>query len=104
MSAEAIIAVIALCVMVIGMFAGNTFWLLIMEEVDRRRPELNLYSVFSAFNRRWNRNLEVVREYRSLCPNGKLHLYELVCFALAMAGMITLVVLGLIRLASAGIK
>ena len=97
MRAEAIIAVVAFCVMVIGVFAANTFWLLILEEV-------NLYSGFSALRHRWNQNFEIFREYRSQFPNGKLHIYELACFAFAMAGMITLVILGLIRLVSPGIK
>jgi hypothetical protein len=100
MSAEAIIAIIALCVMVIGMFVGNAFWLLMMEQFDSGKPHLNLYSFFSSFNRRWDRRSEVFRQYRSLCPTGKLHIYERACLAVAMAGMITLVILGLIRIAS----
>ena len=104
MSAEGIIAIVALCVMVIGAFAGSVFWLLMMEEVDHRKPDLNLYSFFSSFNRRWDRRLEVFRQYRSLCPNGKLHICERACLAMALLGMITLVILGLIRLASPGIE
>lgn len=104
MSAEGMIAIIALCVMVIGMVAANVSWLLMMEEVDNRKPDLNLYSFFSSFNRRWDRRSEICRQYRSLCPNGKLHIYERACLAIAMVGMITLVILGLIQLASPGIE
>ena len=104
MSAEGIIAIIALCVMLVAMFVGNTFWLLMTEEVDHRKPDLDVYSFFSRFNRRWDRRLEIFRQYRTLCPNGKLHIYERACLAIAMVGMITLVILGLIHLASPGIE
>jgi hypothetical protein len=104
MSAEGIIAIIALCVIVIAMFVGNTFWLLMMEEVDHRKPDLDVYSFFSSFSRRWDRSLEISRKYRSLRPNGKLHIYERACLGIAIVGMITLVLLGLIHLASPRIE
>jgi hypothetical protein len=100
MNAGAIIAIIAVCVMVIGQFVGVVFGLLMMEEVDRGKPELNLYSLFGSLNRRWLRGFELIREYRGLCPEGKLHIYELACLAIAAIGWITLVILGVISIAS----
>src|SRR5437762_335833 len=100
MSVGEIIAIIAVCVMVFGGLAGNVFGLLIMEEVDRSKPDLNVYSFFSSFNRRWDRGFKFFREYRSLCPKGKLHIYEMACFAVAIVGLISLVILGLISLAA----
>jgi hypothetical protein len=100
MSARAIIAITAICVLVIGAFVANMFQLLMTEEIDRKKPELNLYSF--GFKR-----LSVFgfhREYRNACPNGKLHVYMLVSLAVAMVGMIAFVILGLITLASPGIE
>ena len=102
MSAGEIIAIIAVCVMMVGSFVGNAFGLLMKEEVDRRKPELNIYSLFSGINRRWDREFEIFRQYRSLCPDGKLHIYGLVCGAVAAVGLISLVILGLISLATSG--
>ena len=44
------------------------------------------------------------REYRDVCPNGKLHVYMLASLAVAMIGMIGLLILGVISLASPGIE
>lgn len=100
MSAVAIIAIIAACLMVSGGLAGNIFGLLIIEEVDRRKPELDLYSSFSRFGRRWDKGLEISRLYRNLYPNGKLHIYEMTCFSVAIVSWISLVILGLISIAT----
>jgi hypothetical protein len=102
MTTGTIIAIIAFGLFMVGMIAGNIIGLLMMEEVDRRRPELNLYSLFSAFNRRLDRGFEMFREYRRLCPEGKLHIYELACFAVAGVGMIVLIILGSISIAAHG--
>lgn len=91
MSALAIIAIISICVVVIGAFLGNIFSLLMIEELDRRKPASSLYSRFGFT--RWA-NLETFREYRNACPDGKLHIYELAAFALAMTGVVGLVSVG----------
>lgn len=85
-----IIMRVAILVLGIGFFlAGGVFGLLMMEEVDRQKPGLNVYSAFGSFGRRLNRGRELYRQYRSLCPNGKLHIYELASFAFGMACFIT---------------
>jgi len=40
-------------------------------------------------NKILNMSHELYRQYRSLCPNGKLHIYELASFAFGMACFIT---------------
>ena len=87
--------------MVIGSFVANMFNLLMIEEIDRKKPELNLYSIFG-FGRL--RSFFGYREYRDVCPNGKLHVYMLASLAVAMIGMIGLLILGVISLASPGIE
>jgi hypothetical protein len=81
MNAVAIIAIIAVCVMVIGPLAGNVIALLMMEEIYRNKPNSDL-----CFRNLWDRafGFRILREYRSLCPHGKLHIYELACVALAI--------------------
>jgi hypothetical protein len=101
MSARAIIGITAICVFLIGMFVANMFRLLMTEEIDHKRPELNLYSTLGF---RHLRSLFGYREYRDACPNGKLHIYLLASLAVAMVGMIALVVLSLISLASPRIE
>jgi hypothetical protein len=97
MSAAAILTIIAVCIWLIGTIAGNVFGLLMAEEVDRRKPDLNLYSCFSRFNRRLDRGFEMFRLYRRLCPEGKLYIYELACFAVAAVGFISFLLLVVIN-------
>ena len=101
MSARAIIATTAICVFVIGGFVANMCQLLMTEGIDRKKPELNLYSIFG-FGRL--KRFLGYREYRDACPNGKLHVYMLASLAIAMVGMIALVILALISLASPRIE
>ena len=97
MSARAIIAITAICVFVIGGFVGHMFRLLMTEEIDRKRPELNLYSIFGF---RHLKSPFGYREYRDACPNGKLHVYMLASLAFALVGMIALAILALMSLAA----
>ena len=85
---------VAIFVVGIGSFlAGGVCGLLMMEEVDRKKPGLNVYSEFSDFSRRLSRGRELYRQYRRVCPNGNLHIYELASFALGMACFITSLIL-----------
>jgi hypothetical protein len=85
MSARAIIAIISICAVVTGGFLGTMFSMLTIEEVDRKREYSSLDSSFPFV--RWA-NLQTLREYRNSCPNGKLHIYTLACYALAAIGFI----------------
>src|ERR1044071_7150835 len=91
MSAVAIIAITAVCVMVTGGFLGCIFWLLMIEEFDRRKPENNVYS--GSGLTRWG-SLNTFSEYRNSVPDGKLHVYAQAAFALAMVGMASLIAAG----------
>jgi hypothetical protein len=89
MSAREIIAIIAACGYFICIFATITFGLMMMEEVDCKRPDLNLYSALSKFGSQLDRGFQLYRLYRNLCPNGKLHIYEMVRFAVVIVSMLT---------------
>jgi hypothetical protein len=67
--------------------------MLTIEEVRRRRQDRNLDSSFPFM--RWA-NLQTLREYRNSCPNGKLHIYTLISYALAVIGFIGLAVFMLV--------
>jgi len=93
MSARAIIAIISICAVVTGGFLGTIFSMLTIEEVRRRRQDSNLNSSFPFM--RWA-NLQTLREYRNSCPNGKLHIYTLISYALAAIGFIGFVIFMLV--------
>jgi Bacterial Ig domain len=91
MSARAIIGIISICAVGTGSFLAVTFWLLILEELDRKRPEGRRYTQLG-FPRVGTP--QIVREYRHSYPDGKLHIYVLINLALAMMGMLGLVGVG----------
>lgn len=77
----------------IALFLGNMFSMLMIEELDRRRQDSSLDSNFG-FTRRVG--FHTFRGYRNSCPNGKLHIYALAAFALAIIALIGLLVFVLI--------
>ena len=91
MSAGAIIAIIAICVMVICSFLMNMIFFMMVEAIDRQRRGESLFSDFGYIRLRL---LDVFREYRSSYPNGKLHVYGLAAFAVGLIGMVVLVSVG----------
>jgi hypothetical protein len=94
MSAVEIIAIISICAMVIGSFLANMFSLLMSTELYERNQDRN----FDRFTRAgWPSPMRRLpfqdfREYRDSFPNGKLHIYSLAGFALAMIGLIGLAI------------
>lgn len=85
MSAGTIICIILFCSAAIGVGLGNIVSILMGEELDRGREDSTLDSCFS-FTRRGL--FRTFREYRSSCPNGRLYIYSLVGYALAIIGVI----------------
>ena len=85
MSAIAIIGIVFFCVAMTGAFLGNMTLIMMIGEINRKRQEGNLISYFGfAFPKL----LRIFREYRSLYPDGKLHIYNLAAVALMFIGMI----------------
>jgi hypothetical protein len=89
MSARAIIGIIFFCVFMTGMFLANMFLMMMIGEINRRRQEGNLVSYFGFT---FPKLLRILREYRSLYPDGKLHIYLLAAFAIAMSALISVAV------------
>jgi hypothetical protein len=84
MSARAIIAIISICAVVTGGFLGIMFSMLMVEELDRSKQNTSKGS-FPFI--RWA-TLRTLRQYRELCPNGKLRIYLLASYLLATIGFI----------------
>jgi hypothetical protein len=68
-----------------GVFLGNIFTVMMIGEINRKRQEGNQVSYFGfAFPKM----LRIFGEYRSLYPNGKVHIYVLAALVLVIIGMI----------------
>jgi hypothetical protein len=95
MSTRAIIGIIFFCVAMTGAFLGNMTLIMMIGEINRKRQEGNLISYFGfAFPKL----LRIFSEYRSLYPDGKLHIYNLAAVFLMFACMIGVAVcIGIIR-------
>ena len=85
MSTRAIIGIVFFCVAMTGLFLGNMTLIMMIGEINRKRQEGNLVSYF-CFT--LPKALRIFREYRSLYPDGKLHIYNLAVSAVAMIALI----------------
>lgn len=85
MSTRAIIGIIFFCFAMTGAFLGNMTLIMMIGEINRKRQEGNLVSYlgFTFF-----KLLRIFREYRSLYPDGKLHIYSLAATGLMFICMI----------------
>jgi hypothetical protein len=62
------------------------FLTMIIGEINRKRQEGN---VISYFGFTFPKLLRIFREYRKSYPDGKLHIYSLAAFAIAMIALIS---------------
>ena len=85
MSTRVIIGIIFFCVAMTGIFLGNIFTMMMIGEINRKRQEGNLISYFGFTPLK---SVQILREYRSSYPDGKLHIYSLAAVALMIIGMI----------------
>lgn len=89
MSVTVVVAIIALCLMISAGFSANMFLMMMIAEINRKRPEGDLISYFGFTYPKMRR---IFREYRRLYPGGKLHIYSNISFAVAVIGVITVFV------------
>ena len=81
--------IIALSLVIIAGELANTFVMRMIGEINRKREEENPISPF------WftlNKVLQVFREYRALYPEGRLHLYAKISFAVAIIALLVVAV------------
>jgi hypothetical protein len=89
MSAREIIFIISISVFVIASFLTNMFHMMMVDQINDKRPVENH---ISHIRHRVPLIMHIIREYRSLYPQGKLHIYTLGSFALVLINVILLVV------------
>jgi hypothetical protein len=89
MSITVVVAIIALCLMISAGFSANMILIMMIGEINRKRPEGNLISYFGFTYFKMRR---IFREYRRLYPGGKLHIYWHISNAAAVIGVITVFV------------
>jgi hypothetical protein len=85
MSTTVVVALISLCLMISGFVSANMFLLMMIGEINRQRQEGDLISYFGFTPLK---TLRIFREYRRLYPDGKLHVYSLISFAIAVISLI----------------
>jgi hypothetical protein len=68
-----------------SVFLANLFLFMMIGEINRKRQEGNLVSYFGFT---FPKTQRIFVEYRALYPSSKMHIYALVAFAIAMAGLI----------------
>jgi hypothetical protein len=84
MSTRAITGIISFCIAMTGIFLANMFLMMMIGEINRKRPDGNLVSYFGFAP------LKVIRifgEYRGLYPNGRMHMYSFAAIACTMIGL-----------------
>ena len=85
MSTRLIVAIVSFCVGMTGVFLGNMFTVMMIGEINRKRQDGNQVSYFGFT---FPKMLRIFGEYRSLYPNGNLHMSALAALALMIIGMI----------------
>jgi hypothetical protein len=89
MNARTIICVVSFCVAMTGLFVANIFLFMMIGEVNRKREEGSLISYFSYT---FPKVVRIFREYRITYPQGKLNIYAVAGFALAIISLVSVAV------------
>ena len=84
MSTRALVGISLFCVAISALVLANLFLTKMIREVNRNRQESDLISYFGFT---LPKILRIFREYRQLYSTGKLHMYALISFGIAMAGL-----------------
>ena len=85
MTVRVIIGIISFCVAMTGVLLGNMFIAMMIGEINRKRGDVNQVSYFGFT---LPKMLRIFAEYRRSYPEGNIHIYVLVAFALVAIGTI----------------
>ena len=85
MSVRTIVGIVAFCIAMTGVVAGNLFITAMIGEINRKRSGRDLVSYFGFTPLKVQ---QILDEYRASYPSGRLHLL--------VAGAIALTVIGLV--------
>ena len=86
---KVIVAVVAFCTALSGLILANMFIFMMIGEINRRRQDGDLVSYFGYT---FPKMLRIFEEYRRVYPNGKLHIYFRLTFAVAMICLVIVAV------------
>jgi hypothetical protein len=84
-----ITAIISFCFTLTGLFLANMLLTMMIGEINRKKQAGSLVS-YVGFT--FPKILRIFSEYRTSYPSGKLHIYALATFALAMVGLVSVAV------------
>jgi hypothetical protein len=74
---------------------ANVFQLMMITQVNRKRPKGDLVSYYGFT---FPRMVRIFGEYRQSYPEGRLHIYSLTAFVVAMIGLVSFAVcFGIVR-------
>jgi hypothetical protein len=89
MSPRVIVGIISLSIALTGLILANMCLIMMIGEINRKRQDGNLVSYFGFTFPKIQR---IFGEYRRAYPEGKLHIYSLTAFAVAVIGLVTFAV------------
>jgi hypothetical protein len=79
------VGVLCFCAAMTGLFLANTFLTMMIGEINRKRGDDQVVSYFGFTGQKV---AQICFEYRRSYPDGKILMYALGAFALAMIGLI----------------
>ncbi len=85
LSPRLITGVVSFCLVLTGLFVANMYLTMMIGEINRKRQENGLLS-YLGFS--FPKILRIFHEYRSAYPNGKMHVFALTAFTVAMLGLV----------------
>lgn len=89
MSERAIVGIVSFCLALTGLFLANMLLVMMIGEINRKTHEGN--SVWY-FGFTFSKTLRIFSDYRRLYPSGKLDVYALGAFGLAVSGLTSVAV------------
>ncbi len=85
MSQHLVVGLVSFSLALTGLFLTNLFLVMMVGEINRKRVEGNQVSYFGYT---FPKIVRIFNEYRSSHPEGKKHIYAIVAFAFAIAGLV----------------
>jgi hypothetical protein len=85
MNERIIVGIVCFCVAMTGLFLANLFLTIMIGEVNRKRTDGNLVSYIGFTG---PKILRICSEYRRSYPDGKVMIYAVCAFVLAMIGLV----------------
>jgi tellurite resistance protein TehA-like permease len=89
LSPRTITGIVSLCVAITGLFVANIYLTMMIGELNRKRQDGSHVS-YVGFT--FPKILRIFGEYRRSYPDGRMHIYALTAFALAIIGLVNVAV------------